>query len=62
MSFLSKGLALKDDLVEEEKKVGDSRSQTQVLKKKPKFLFNLGNLPNKVDYKMILTLSREFIA
>jgi len=40
MSFLSEGLALKDDLLEEEKKVGDSTSQTQVLKKKPKFLFN----------------------
>jgi hypothetical protein len=62
MSFLSEGLAPEDDLMEEEKKVGESSSQTQVKENEPKFPFKLGNLPDKVDCKMILTLPREFMA
>lgn len=64
MSFLSEGLAPEDDLMEEDLKVGESSSQTQVNENepKPKFQVQLGNLPDMVDCKMILTLPREFMA
>lgn len=62
MSFLSEGLAPEDDLMEEDLKVGESSSQTQVKENEPKFQVQLGNLPVKVDCKMILTLPREFMA
>lgn len=62
MSFLSEGLAPEDDLMEEDLKVGESSSQTQVKKNEPKFQVQLGHLPVKVDCKMILTLPREFMA
>ena len=62
MSFLSEGLAPEDDLMEEDLKVGESSSQTQVKENEPKFQVQLGNLPEKVDCKMILTLPREFMA
>lgn len=62
MSFLSEGLAPEDDRMEEDLKVGESSSQTQVKENEPKFQVQLGNLPDKVDCKMILTLPREFMA
>lgn len=61
MSFLSSGLAPEDDLMGEDLKVGESSSQTQVKENEPKFQVPLGNLPEKVDCKMILTLPREFM-
>ena len=36
--------------------------QTQVKENEPKFQVQLGNLPDKVDCKIILTLPREFMA
>jgi hypothetical protein len=62
MSFLSEGLAPEDDRMEEDADVGESSSQTQVQENEPKFQVQLGDLPDKVDCKMILTLPREFMA
>lgn len=58
MSFLSEGLAPEDDLMEEDLKVGESSSQTLFKENEPKFQVQLGNLPDKVDCKMILTLPK----
>lgn len=46
--------------MEEDLKVGESRSQTlfKVKENEPKFQVQLGNLPDKVDCKMILTLPK----
>lgn len=62
MSFLSEGWAPEDDQMEEDLKVGESSSQTQVKENEPKFQVQLGNLPDKVDCKRILTLPKEFMA